>query len=198
MLENLLDIVFPATCLACGKKPKPICEDCIPVFKTPRQHDTLHYASELDPELGAILSALKDKNRTALLPVLSRLLRPCLEEAVAKLKPEVLICPPSSKAQFRKRGFNPALEIFRGASPGNLLVTDRVLKFGRQPRDQRQLSKAERELNMQGLFLASPSRSKVLLVDDVITTGATLAAASRALTEAGSEVLGSCVLARRL
>jgi predicted amidophosphoribosyltransferase len=198
MLEILLDIVFPATCLACGKKPKPICEDCIPVFKTPRQHDTLHYASELDPELGAILSALKDKNRTALLPMLSRLLRPCLEEAVAKLKPEVLICPPSSKAQFRKRGFNPALELFRGASPGNLLVTDRALKFGRQPRDQRQLSKSERQLNMQGLFFANLAPARVLLVDDVITTGATLEAANKALTAAGSEVLGSCVLARRL
>lgn len=198
MLENLLDIVFPATCLACGKKPKPICEDCVPVFETPRQHETLHYASELDPQLGAILSALKDKNRTALLPMLSRLLRPCLEEAVAKLKPDVLICPPSSKAQYRKRGFNPALEIFRGASPGNLLVTDRVLKFGREPRDQRQLSKSERQLNMQGLFFANLAPARVLLVDDVITTGATLDAAKKALTAAGSEVLGSCVLARRL
>jgi predicted amidophosphoribosyltransferase len=198
MLENLLDIVFPATCLACGKKPKPICEDCVPVFEIPRQHDTLHYASELDPQLGAILSALKDKNRTALLPMLSRLLRPCLEEAVAKLKPDVLICPPSSKAQYRKRGFNPALEIFRGASPGNLLVTDRVLRFGREPRDQRQLSKSERQLNMQGLFFADRTPARVLLVDDVITTGATLKAANKALTAAGSEVLGSCVLARRL
>jgi len=198
MLETFLDIVFPATCLACGRKPKPICEDCIPNFGAPRQHDTLQYASELDEQLGAILSALKDKNRTALLPVLSRLLRPCLEDAVAKLKPDLLVCPPSSRAQYRKRGFNPALEIFRGASSGNLLVTDRVLKFGRQPRDQRQLSKAERELNMQGLFFANLAPARVLLVDDVITTGATLAAASRALTAAGSEVLGSCVLARRL
>jgi ComF family protein len=198
MLENFLDIVFPATCLACGKKPKPICENCIPVFDLPRQIDNLHYASELDPELGAILSALKDKNRTALLPMLSGLLRPCLEDVVAKLKPDVLVCPPSSKAQYRKRGFNPALEIFRGASPGNLVVTDRVLKFVREPRDQRQLSKSERQLNTQGLFLANTNRVRVLLVDDVITTGATLAAASKALTAAGSEVLGSCVLARRL
>ena len=198
MLENLIDIVFPANCLACGKKPKPICDDCVPVFGCPRQEGTLHYASELDVQLGAMLSALKDKNRTALLPALSRSLRPCLQAAVKELQPDLLVCPPSAKAQYRKRGFNPALEIFRGASPTNLSVTDRLLRFRRQPRDQRRLSKSDREQNMQDLFFASPTRARVLLVDDVMTTGATLGAATRALQESGVTVLGSCVLARRL
>jgi predicted amidophosphoribosyltransferase len=198
MLENLIDIVFPANCLACGKKPKPICDDCVPIFGCPRQEGNLHYASELDIQLGAMLSALKDKNRTALLPALSRSLGPSLQAAVKELQPDLLVCPPSAKAQYRKRGFNPALEIFRGASPTNLSVTDRLLRFRRQPRDQRRLSKSDREQNMQDLFFASPTRARVLLVDDVMTTGATLGAATRALQESGVTVLGSCVLARRL
>jgi predicted amidophosphoribosyltransferase len=198
LLENLIDITFPANCLACGKRPKPICDDCIPVFTSPRQDGTLHFASVLDPWLGAMLSALKDKNRTALLPVLSRTLKPCLEAAIKELQPDVLVCPPSAKAQYRKRGFNPALEIFRGACPGNLKVTDRLLKFHRQPKDQRGLSKSDREKNMRDLFFAGPTKARVLLVDDVLTTGATLAAATKALESSGASVLGSCVLARRL
>jgi predicted amidophosphoribosyltransferase len=198
MLENLIDIVFPASCLACGKKPKPICDDCIPVFASPRREGKLHFASELNPQLGAILSALKDKNRTALLPALSSSLRPCLEAAVSELRPDVLVCPPSAKTQYRKRGFNPALEIFRGASPANLRVTDGLLKFRRQPRDQRRLSKGDREINMDGLFFSVPTRARVLLVDDVLTTGATMEAAAKALQNSGAAVLGSCVLARRL
>lgn len=198
MLENLIDIVFPATCLACGEKPKPICEGCTPIFENPKREGTLFYASELDLQLGAILSALKDKNRTALLPMLARALKPCLEVAATELQPAILICPPSSKAQYRKRGFNPALEIFQRASPSHLTVTDRLLKLRRQPRDQRQLSKTDRRLNAQELFFARPTSARVLMVDDVLTTGATMQAATSALQIAGAEVVGSCVLARRL
>jgi predicted amidophosphoribosyltransferase len=198
MLDNLIDITFPANCLACGKKPKPICDDCIPVFASPGQDGTLYFASVLDQGLGAMLSALKDKNRTALLPALSRLLRPCLDAAITELRPDLLVCPPSAKAQYRKRGFNPSLEIFRGASPANLRVTDRLLMFQRQPKDQRGLSKGDREKNMRDLFLVRPTKARVLLVDDVLTTGATLAAATKALESSGASVLGSCVLARRL
>lgn len=198
MLENFIDIVFPATCLACGEKPKPICEGCTPIFETPKREGTLFFASDLDLQLGAILSALKDKNRTALLPVLARALKPCLEVAAAELQPDVLSCPPSSRAKYRKRGFNPALEIFKRASPGDLPVTDRLLKFRRQPKDQRQLSRIDRRLNAQELFFARPTSARVLMVDDVLTTGATMQAATSALQLAGAEVVGSCVLARRL
>lgn len=198
MLEDLIDIIFPASCLACGEKPKPICERCIPVFGAPVTEGNLYFASELNLELGAVLSALKDKNRTALLPVLARGLQPCLQLAIAELQPELLVCPPSSKAQYRKRGFNPALEIFSRANRSGLAITDRLLKFDRQPKDQRGLSKSERHLNTQNLFIAQRIGARVMLVDDVLTTGSTLMAATVALQQAGAKIVGSCVLARRL
>jgi predicted amidophosphoribosyltransferase len=198
MLEFLTEIVFPASCLACGKKPKPICDDCLPVFGNPMRKDSLYYAAELGESLGAVVSTLKDKNRTALIPVLGAALRPCLTNCLRELNPELLVCPPSAKGQYRKRGFNPALEIFRSANPGSLRVTDQILRFGREPKDQRRLSRTERYQNVQNLFEAKPLGARVLLVDDVFTTGATLNAARLALEDAGAKVLGSCVLARRL
>lgn len=197
MLDFLTDIIFPASCLACGEKPKPICENCVPSFGPPSQQGSLYFASDLDQELGAILGALKDKNRTALIPVLARCLEPCLRQCIAELAPEVLVCPPSARTQFRKRGFNPALEIFRRANPTGLWVTDRILKFEREPKDQRKLSRSERYVNTQNLFRARPTASRVLLIDDVFTTGATLSAARIALENSGVKVVGSCVLARR-
>lgn len=159
---------------------------------------SLFYAAELGDGLGAIVSALKDRNRTALIPVLGAALRPCLTDCLKELEPELLVCPPSANSQYRKRGFNPALEIFRSANLGSLRVTDRALRFGREPKDQRHLNKMQRIENVQNLFIANPTSARVLLVDDVYTTGATMNAARMALEAAGAKVLGSCVLARRL
>ncbi len=197
MKNDLLDIIFPATCLVCGAKPKPLCPECIPEFGVHRLGPDLFFASELDTDLLTLLSAIKDRNRTALLRPLAIALSPTLRAAVNQLKPDILICPPSSKKNFRRRGFNPALTLFQLANKSGLAVTDRSLRLNFQASDQRQLGYFERQQNVTELYRATMSGRRVLLVDDVMTTGATLDAAGRALEKSGNEVVGCCVLARR-
>lgn len=197
MIADLVDLVFPSICLACGRKPKPLCEECIPEFGIHADSETLIYAAELSDELSIILSALKDKNRVALTQPLAIGLRPALLAAVELFSPTVIVCPPSSRGNYRKRGFNPALRLFRAANTTSLRVTERLLRLKFEPRDQRGLGRSERTTNLQDAFQASPSKHRVLLADDVSTTGATLKAAARALELTGAQVVGSCVLARR-
>jgi predicted amidophosphoribosyltransferase len=197
MIAELLDIVFPSQCLACGKKPKPLCEDCTPTFSVHEEPEKLFYAGPLDEQLMLILGALKDKNRTSLIKPLANGLKPALSDAIATCNPDFLVCPPSSKKNFRKRGFNPALMLFRAANQTGLRVTDRALGLRYQPLDQRGLHTGERERNVAQLYESRTRAGRVLLVDDVTTTGATLKSARKALEDSGAEVVGSCVLARR-
>jgi ComF family protein len=197
MIAELVDIAFPSACLACGERPKPLCEGCLPEFGVHSQGHGLIFAAELDERLSNILSALKDKNRVALIRPLASGLRPALSHAIDKFSPTVIACPPSSRGNFLKRGFNPALKLFQSANPSSLVVSDKILRLQNQPKDQRRLDRLERRKNLEGVFAARRNQHRVLLVDDVTTTGSTLLAATVALEAAGAKVVGSCVLARR-
>jgi predicted amidophosphoribosyltransferase len=196
MLTDLIDIVFPSLCLACGERPKPLCEKCVPEFGVHHDGPSLIYAAPLTDDLSQIMIALKDKNRVALLKPLSLGLRGALDAAVKRFDPTLLVCPPASRKSMRKRGFNPALRLFQMAG-SQIPVTAGALSHSFQPRDQRGLDQLERRENVANLFRAKKISARVLLVDDVMTTGATLASAKSALEQAGAEVVGSCVLARR-
>lgn len=197
MITELVDLAFPAICLSCGEKPKPLCENCLPAFGTQQDEEGVFFAAELDDSLLAIVSALKDKNRTAMVRPLGLGVRSALGAAISFIQPDLIVCPPSSKKNFRKRGFNPAKAIFRFANQSNLVCSDRALRLLYQPIDQRSLGALQRTENTLGRYRSLVSNRRVLLVDDVMTTGATLAAASVALEQAGCEVVGKCVVARR-
>lgn len=197
MISEVLDVLFPAACLVCGEKPKPLCKECEPIFGIGQLSEIDFYGSSLEGDLANLLSAIKDKNRVALIPAMARGITPCLDSAIQATKPDLLVCPPSSRKNFRKRGFNPALLIFRKANSSSIRVTDRALSLLREPEDQRRLGSSERLQNMSGAFEARIHSGRVLLVDDVRTTGATLQNARDALEKAGVEVVGSCVLAQR-
>jgi len=198
MKADLLNLVFPATCLACGKPPSPLCTNCIPEFSVQKSSDQTFFAAAFNESFNKLLSALKDQNRTALIKPLAKGLRPCLQAAIHELKPDLLVCPPSSSKNFRKRGFNPAELIFRNANLSNLPLSSKVLSMSREAGDQRGLGRAARLENLSQLFVAKKRAGRILLVDDVQTTGATLFEMRQALEQAGAEVVGSCVLAKSL
>ncbi len=107
---------------------------------------------------------------------------------------------PLSVQRLRERGFNQALEIARRLAPAK---TDaHTLLRIRDTAPQRSLDRAGRLLNVRGAFAVEPSRAArvvgrhVLLVDDVMTSGASLHAAAAALRQAGAVRVSALVLAR--
>jgi ComF family protein len=112
-----------------------------------------------------------------------------------------LIVPiPLHWTRHRQRGYNQSFII---SSPiGNAIsvpVMDDIMYRKRRTRDQTGLSAAERALNLRGAFALRKSDavigSRVLLVDDVTTTGATLSEAAKTLLEAGCRSVTAAVVA---
>ena len=112
-----------------------------------------------------------------------------------------LVVPlPLSAERLRQRGYNQAIELARHFAPARV-NTDLLLKLHDTPA-QSGLPRAERLRNLQGSLAVEPSarsrvqHRRVLLIDDVMTTGATLHAAAQVLLQAGAEAVHAAVLAR--
>ena len=105
--------------------------------------------------------------------------------------PKILVPVPSNQSALFERGFNPAEVIAR-----ELCKLDQTLTYKnsllrtRPTRDQSKLTVRERNENQLGSLIANVSQERVLLVDDIVTTGATLNASRIALETAGNIVAG--------
>jgi predicted amidophosphoribosyltransferase len=152
------------------------------------------------PVVG-VMRSLKSDGRTGLARPLGAALRATLERAevlpggmwtggaTLSLVPVAI---PSSPAAFARRGYRVVELIARRAG----LRCLPVLRSVGAAIDQRALGRAERERNTEGMFaVLSVPRQPVVLIDDVITTGATLRAAADALRAEGATVLGAVTVA---
>ena len=111
---------------------------------------------------------------------------------------DALVAVPSTKKRNRERGYDPA--VLLADETGRCLGVPRrsLLTRTRETPPQSSLSAPARRANVEGAFSAS-SRAKgraLVLVDDVVTTGATLFAAARALRDAGALSVRALILAR--
>ncbi|MDO5092953.1 MAG: hypothetical protein Q4D79_05950 [Propionibacteriaceae bacterium] len=121
-----------------------------------------------------------------------------LAEAVAATHPEpncVLVAVPSRPAAVRRRGLDHAHELARLAAKRLGLPSRRLLQRDTGQRGQRGLDRAARQQLLSSRFRASPCSSPVVLVDDVVTTGASLAAAEASLRRIGVRVHAAAVIA---
>jgi len=146
--------------------------------------------------LPAILHAFKESGRTNLARALAKPLAAAVMLACATVSPTepiTFVCPPSTREAHRARGYVP-LEVLAKRlhiRPVRLLtaVTTR--------RDQSVLGREERWNNLDGSLRVTDGLAgrRIMLLDDVATTGATLHECARALREAGAIMLGAAVLA---
>ena len=107
---------------------------------------------------------------------------------------------PLAPARLRERGFNQSLELARRLAPDK--TDPGLLLRVRDTPAQHGLARAQRLLNLQGAFAVEPLRAaslrgrRVVLVDDIMTSGASLFAAAQVLRAAGAAHLTGLVLAR--
>ena len=134
---------------------------------------------------------LKYQGQTAAGQALGRALGRMLErESLAEARP-VVVPVPLHGSRLRERGYNQSVLIARAmARVLDLSLEDRALKRVRATETQTNLDSAERGANMEGAFRSRRRdrvrERRVLLVDDVVTTGATANACAAALLEAGA------------
>ncbi|MBI2217098.1 MAG: ComF family protein [Candidatus Rokubacteria bacterium] len=196
----------------------PLCELCglpFPGFGTPADEGTLvgrcQACATAPPPFawaragGIYAGALRDAIHAFKFGGKQPLARPLaglvLEQARAWLSAGVaaLVPVPLAPARERERGFNQALLLAErlGAEAG-VAVRPRWLRRTRPTAPQADLTAVERSRNVRGAFAATPAVRglEVVLVDDVFTTGATVAECVRALRAAGARRVGVLTVAR--
>jgi ComF family protein len=113
---------------------------------------------------------------------------------------DIVVPVPLHPKKLRRRGFNQSLELVKGLDrKGQGTVEPAAIIRIRNTPDQHALTRVERMRNLEGAFLADSTRvggQSVLLVDDILTTGATAEAATKALLKAGARDVSLAVLAR--
>lgn len=130
-----------------------------------------------------------------------RLLSQLMLQAFAGLpRPDALIPLPLHRARLRSRGYDQALELARPlARVLRIPMFDGVLMRSRATAPQSRLDADARRRNLRGAFAVKPGASlpgHVVLIDDVMTTGATLEAAAKVLRRAGAARIDAWVCAR--
>ncbi|WBU37814.1 ComF family protein [Homoserinibacter sp. YIM 151385] len=205
--EALLDalaVVLPVACAGCGHPDRAVCAACRAALAAPPPR-VPPLAGGLPVSAGLvyagparrILVAVKEEGRAELASALAPALDRAIAAALAGVAPPVLVCPvPSSRRGRRRRGVEPVRQLLAAAR----IRATPLLRHARGARDgpeQKRLDRAGRLASRAGALRARrPLHGlRILLVDDVATTGASLEEAARAVRAAGGEVLGAAVLA---
>lgn len=191
-----LDLLLPTKCCVCGKLPMLLCPGCEPSY-LPRLHkgdSEVWFATEYTDEFAKIINSYKENGRVALAKHLVVALDQLLNTAFANAEFSEIAYVQSSRSNLRKRGFNPMKLLLSHSkfASGCQLVE---LKLTRKVSDQSNLNREQRIENLAGAYRATRALERVLLVDDVRTTGSTLGAMATAVEDAGGTVAGRAVLA---
>lgn len=199
-LLDALAVLFPVDCAGCGEPDRTVCDGCraalVPHVQRFALPDGTPLAAALPYEgvARAVVVALKERGSGGL----AQSLAPALAAAVESLAtgPPVWVARvPPSRAGLRRRGFDPVAML---AARAGLPVLPRALTVARAGGEQKRLGVEARRVNREGALAAVRPLGgmRVLVVDDIATTGSTLVEAARALRSAGAEVMGAAVVAR--
>ncbi|MES9969432.1 MAG: ComF family protein [Candidatus Thiodiazotropha sp.] len=150
-----------------------------------------------EPPVNRLIGMFKFQQKLHLAHPLAGLLTERLDEQHER--PEVLIPVPLHPLRLRQRGFNQSMEITRILAKHYCLPYDwRLCRRIKETKAQSELSRQERRSNLANAFevCAEVKDSHLALVDDVITTGATVTELSRVLKKAGARRIDVWAIAR--
>jgi ComF family protein len=215
-MRRMLDLLLPATCAGCGREGPPLCDRCATALQ--RRLDEppgmplglvaplpvgivqLEWCATFSGPVRDALHALKYRGERRLAPVLGRAMAARWRRAGRG--GEVLVPVPVHPSRRRERGFDQAEDLCRAVATELGLPWSVALARRTRTIAQHSLGRTERAANLGGAFVVSPGRRDavvdrwVVLIDDVSTTGATLAECAAALHAVGVRAVSGLTVAR--
>jgi predicted amidophosphoribosyltransferase len=198
MFSAVLELVFPRSCLGCDTPGPGLCRACAAtaVHAVPGIPVPAFAAGAYDGPLRAALLRYKERGRRDLGAPLAG----CLAAAVARIEaPDAVLVPvPSSAASLRARGYDHLGPLTRRVARAQRHRVVDGLTLRRGVADSAGLGAAQRQVNLSGAMSARRPPSKgatAIVVDDIVTTGASAREACRALEATGWQVAGFAAIA---
>jgi predicted amidophosphoribosyltransferase len=214
LVDGALDLLLGGCCLGCGRPGRSLCRACAetlpdagrPAWPSPVPAGLAPpwAAAEYADTVRALVLAHKEHRVLSLGPPLARMLAAAVCAAEVD-GPLVLVPVPSRPSTVRARGHDPTGSLVAGAARATGVPAVPLLRTRPGLRDQAGLDAGERAANLDGslhcpsaglrrLARASP-RARLVVCDDVITTGVTAREAQRALESVGLEVAAIAAVA---
>ena len=213
-------------CAICGAWPaQPLCDGCVVRFAQPRHRcalcalplpdavavcgaclreppplDACHAGVDYAYPWSGLIARFKFNGEPGWAGALAQRMARAPGVAEELVRADLLLPMPLAQRRLAERGFNQALLLARALARDK--VEAQLLLRLRETGAQASLERKAREKNVAGAFGVEPLRAlelqgaQVLLVDDVMTSGATLHAAARAVRQAGARRVAAVVLAR--
>jgi ComF family protein len=211
-----LDLALPATCAGCRREGPALCRECEPALDVrlraepgipiglpadlPAPLLQLEWCGPFTGVTRRALHALKYDGERRLAPQLGA--AAARRWARAGAGGDVLVPVPASPDRVRDRGYDQAALLASEVGRGLRLPVSRAIERTRATTAQFDLDRAGRAANLGGAFRVVGARRAevagrwVVLVDDVVTTGATLAACAVALLDGGASAVSGLAVAR--
>jgi competence protein ComFC len=204
ILKTILDIVFPNYCLICSKKGQDLCGACLNKAQI-SEKEVDQYTYPLYDYRDIIIKKsiwnLKYKNKKGLASIFAQILYPKILEELADLgslenfKNPIIIPIPLSNKRLKERGYNQSLliteELARIDKNKSFILLKNILFKKKDTTHQAHIkNKKERLENLIGTFhvenISLIKNKNIILIDDVVTTGATIKEAKKELKKNGA------------
>lgn len=208
-ISQLIDWFFPPVCVHCGREGAWLCGAAMTELQTqavlldpvavPGLDRVIVRGSYDCPTLSQLIQKLKYQYWTGLQAVIGTVLEPVVGELLVD-RATMIVPVPLHRRRRRERGFNQSLLIGRGLSSLVQIPVAEVLCRNRYTTPQAGLPERQRLTNIIGAFdqhsRVAKAPQSVILVDDVITTGSTMAECAGVLRQHGVKTIMAVALAK--
>ncbi len=215
---SVLEVLLPPACVGCRSRGSLLCAACVAQFRSPSHSEDRFVApdagvvigSHLAVGIGAFayvgpvrraLAQLKYEGTRRIAPRLARCALEAFHALVAISGPAVLVPVPLHPDRLLARGYNQAGLIAGELGSAAAMPVRELLVRARSPTRQHRLDRAGRLANLRGAIALAPGIAAprvVIVVDDIITTSATLDACAAALAGGGAELVLGFAVAREV
>ena len=205
LLDSCLDLIFPPRCEVCrNNSHETLCQDCFGQIKFMKPHLGIHGVSIYEGPIRTAIHRFKFNKRIALAEPLGIIMVRylCNTPMLEMDEIDIIVPVPLHKYRHRQRVFNQAELLAKVVGKYFETPVASALERHKNTKAQFELEREQRYINITGAFRVVDSQAifnkRVLLLDDIYTTGATIAECSKTLKIAGAKRVEILTLSRAI